>query len=300
MNFTSSSGCFPFEYYLVRFQKKYSRKGLTKLNSYFYRGQFDKIISIKLRKGVQTMSLLTIENLVGGYTRNPVLKGVSFEVKEKELVGLIGLNGAGKSTTIKHIIGLMESHKGSIKINGRSFTEDKEAYRKMFTFIPETPVLYEELTLDEHLRLTAMAYGLDEATYKARITPLLTEFRMEKRLKWFPAHFSKGMKQKVMIMCAFLVQPSLYIVDEPFVGLDPLGIKSLLDLMKKMKENGAGILMSTHILATAEKYCDRFVILHEGKIRAKGTLDELREQFSMPEASLDDLYIQLTKEENYV
>jgi ABC-2 type transport system ATP-binding protein len=246
------------------------------------------------------MSLLTIENLVGGYTRNPVLKDVSFEVKEKEMVGLIGLNGAGKSTTIKHIIGLMEPHRGEIKINGQSFTENKEGYRKLFTFVPETPVLYEELTLAEHLKLTAMAYSLDEATYNTRITPLLSEFRMEKRLNWFPAHFSKGMKQKVMIMCAFLIQPSLYIVDEPFVGLDPLGIQSLLDLMKKMKENGAGILMSTHILTTAEKYCDRFIILHEGKIRAQGTLEELRVEFSMPAASLDDLYIQLTKEENYV
>ncbi|MDQ0973075.1 ABC-2 type transport system ATP-binding protein [Neobacillus niacini] len=246
------------------------------------------------------MPLLSIESLTGGYTRNPVLKDVTFEVNEKELVGLIGLNGAGKSTSIKHIIGLMEPHSGAVKINGRSIMEDKEAYRKMFTFVPETPVLYEELTLEEHLRLTAMAYGLDESTYNSRIGQLLTEFRMEKRLKWFPAHFSKGMKQKVMIMCAFLVQPSLYIVDEPFVGLDPLGIQSLLDLMKKMKESGAGILMSTHILATAEKYCDKFIILHEGKVRAKGTLTELREQFSMPAASLDDLYIQLTKEENYV
>jgi ABC-2 type transport system ATP-binding protein len=246
------------------------------------------------------MTLLSIENLTGGYTRNPVLKDVSFEVKEKELVGLIGLNGAGKSTTIKHVIGLMEPHQGEVKIKDQSFTQNKDAYRRMFTFIPETPVLYEELTLEEHLRLTAMAYGLDEATYKARMEPLLREFRMEKRLKWFPAHFSKGMKQKVMIMCAFLVQPHLYIVDEPFVGLDPLGIQSLLDLMKRMKENGAGILMSTHILATAEKYCDRFIILHEGKVRAQGTLVELREQFELPEASLDDLYIQLTKEENYV
>ncbi|MFL6556798.1 MAG: ATP-binding cassette domain-containing protein, partial [Bacillus sp. (in: firmicutes)] len=106
------------------------------------------------------MSLLTIENLIGGYTRNPVLKDVSFEVKEKEMVGLIGLNGAGKSTTIKHIIGLMEPHRGAIKINGQSFTDNKEAYRKLFTFVPETPVLYDELTLEEHLRLTAMAYSL--------------------------------------------------------------------------------------------------------------------------------------------
>lgn len=142
-----------------------------------------------------------------------------------------------------------------------------------------------------------MAYGLDEATFQSRMTGLLKEFHMEKRLSWFPAHFSKGMRQKVMIMCAFLVQPSLYIVDEPFVGLDPLGIQSLLDLMDKMKQNGAGILMSTHILATAERYCDSFIILHNGEIRAKGDLEQLRTQFNMPGATLDDLYIQLTKEE---
>nr|WP_180953760.1 ABC transporter ATP-binding protein [Bacillus sp. T33-2] len=246
------------------------------------------------------MALLEINNLTGGYTRNPVLKNVSFDVNEQEIVGLIGLNGAGKSTTIKHVIGLMEPHKGEIKINGRLFKEEKELYRKQFTFVPETPILYDELTLEEHLKITAMAYGLDEQTYETRVSALLDEFRMKKRLKWFPAHFSKGMKQKVMIMCAFLVQPALYIVDEPFVGLDPLGIQSLLDLMKKMKENGAGILMSTHILATAERYCDRFIILHEGAVRANGTLDDLRRQFSMPGATLDDLYIQLTKEEDHV
>ncbi|MHC0036793.1 ABC transporter ATP-binding protein [Pseudoneobacillus sp. C159] len=246
------------------------------------------------------MSLLEIQGLIGGYTKKPILQNVSFSVKRNELVGLIGLNGAGKSTTIKHIIGLMEPHQGKITINSKTFLQDKEAYRKEFTFIPETPILYDELTLEEHLELTAMAHGLDRKVYQERMKELVKEFRMAKRLKWFPAHFSKGMKQKVMIMCAFLVQPSLYIVDEPFVGLDPLGIQSLLDLMNKMKDDGAGILMSTHILATAERYCDRFVILHEGKIRATGTLSELREQFNMPEATLDDLYIQLTKEEDYV
>lgn len=245
------------------------------------------------------MPLLEINELTGGYTKKPILQNVSFSVDSNEIVGLIGLNGAGKSTTIKHIIGLMEPHQGKIKINEKSFIEDREAYRKQFTFIPETPILYDELTLEEHLELTAMAYGLEKSTYKERMSSLVQEFRMSKRLKWFPAHFSKGMKQKVMIMCAFLVQPHLYIIDEPFVGLDPLGIQSLLDLMKKMKEGGAGILMSTHILATAERYCDRFVILHEGKIRAKGTLEELRKQFKMPNATLDDLYIQLTKEEDY-
>ncbi len=244
------------------------------------------------------MPLLEIKDLIGGYTKTPVLKGISFDIQPNELVGLIGLNGAGKSTTIKHIIGLMEPKSGRISINGKTISEDRDGYRKKFTYIPETPILYDELTLEEHLRLTAMAYEIDEKVYKERVDALLKEFRMEKRLKWFPAHFSKGMKQKVMIMCAFLVQPTLYIVDEPFMGLDPLGIQSLLELMTKVKESGAGILMSTHILATAERYCDSFIILHNGEIRAKGTLTQLQEQFSMPGATLDDIYIQLTKEEN--
>lgn len=242
--------------------------------------------------------LLKIENVTGGYTKTPVLKDISFTVNKSELVGLIGLNGAGKSTTIKHIIGLMEPKSGVVSINGTTCQQDTDKYRTQFTFIPETPVLYDELTLEEHLEMTAMAYGLEKGTYEERIGKLLKEFRLEKRLKWFPSHFSKGMKQKVMIMSAFLVEPSLYVIDEPFVGLDPLGIQSLLQMMEKAKENGAGILMSTHILATAQRYCDSFVILHDGQIRAKGNLTELQEQFGMPNATLDDIYVALTKEED--
>jgi len=243
------------------------------------------------------MSLLKIDSLTGGYTRTPVLKGVSFDVNEGEIVALIGLNGAGKSTTIKHIIGLMEPKQGSIQIKGLAIQKNKNDYRKQFSYIPETPVLYDELTLEEHLKLTAMAYGIEEKLYEERVDLLVKEFRMEKRLKWFPAHFSKGMKQKVMIMSAFLVQPSLYIIDEPFVGLDPLAIQSLLQMMKEVQKTGAGILMSTHILATAERYCDRFVILHHGQVLAKGTLEQLRDQFNMKDANLDDIYVQLTKED---
>ncbi len=173
-----------------------------------------------------------------------------------------------------------------------------DKYRSSFSYIPETPVLYEELTLKEHLELTAMAYGLDEKMLASRSEVLLKEFRMEKRLNWFPSHFSKGMRQKVMIMCAFLVNPSLYIIDEPFVGLDPLGIQSLLDQMDEKKKSGASILMSTHILSTAEKHCDRIILLHEGRVRAQGTMKDLRKAFNMPTASLDDLYIAMTKEQD--
>lgn len=244
--------------------------------------------------------LLHIKDLVGGYTHKNVLHGVSFDVNAKEIVGLIGLNGAGKSTTIKHIIGLMQPKKGSISINGKTFKDNPSEYRNQLAYIPEMPILYDELTLYEHLRLTAMAYNIPEDIFEKRLQVLLKEFRLEKKLKWFPVHFSKGMRQKVMIMCAFLIEPPLYIVDEPFVGLDPLGIQSYLQLMEEMKQNGSGILMSTHILATAERYCDRFVILHEGEIRALGTLEDLRQQFDMPRATLDDLYVQLTKEDSHV
>ncbi|MFC4024520.1 ABC transporter ATP-binding protein [Oceanobacillus longus] len=243
-------------------------------------------------------SLLHIDNLHGGYTHKDVLHGISFDVNPKEIVGLIGLNGAGKSTTIKHIIGLMQPKKGTVRVNGKSYKESSATYRNQIAYIPEMPILYDELTLHEHLRLTAMAYGISEKVFEKRLPPLLKEFRLEKKLNWFPVHFSKGMRQKVMIMCAFLIEPPLYIVDEPFVGLDPLGIQSYLQLMDGMKNNGSGVLMSTHILATAERYCDRFVILHDGKVRAIGTLEELRESFNMAGATLDDLYVQLTKEED--
>ncbi|RYG72851.1 ABC transporter ATP-binding protein [Lentibacillus lipolyticus] len=244
--------------------------------------------------------LLHIADLHGGYTHKNVLHGISFNVFPGEIVGLIGLNGAGKSTTIKHIIGLMQARNGTVAVNGETFPDNPETYRSQMAYIPEMPILYDELTLYEHLRLTAMAYDIPEDTFEKRLEPLLKAFRMEKRLKWFPTHFSKGMRQKVMIMCAFLIEPPLYIVDEPFVGLDPLGIKSYLEWMDEMKANGSGVLMSTHILATAERNCDRFVILHDGIIRANGTLAELRQEFNMPEASLDDLYVELTKEDSHV
>ena len=245
------------------------------------------------------MAILQLTNVTGGYTRKPVIKDVNFSIEAGELVGLIGLNGAGKSTTIKHIIGTLLLDSGEVTLQGVTLAQNMEKYRSSFSYIPETPVLYDELTLEEHIALTGMAYGLDEKTVKERADKLLKEFRMERRLKWFPSHFSKGMRQKVMIMCAFLVEPSLYIIDEPFVGLDPLGIQSLLDQMAEKKKDGAAILMSTHILSTAERYCDRIILLHEGRVRAQGTMADLRQAFNMPEATLDDLYIAMTKEQDH-
>lgn len=238
--------------------------------------------------------MLKINHLVGGYVNIPVLKDVSFEVTAGEVVGLIGLNGAGKSTTINEIIGLLQPYKGTISLDGLQLVENPQDYRRKIGYIPETPILYEELTLQEHLDSVALAYGLGDQ--KERCLELLTLFRLQDKLDWYPAHFSKGMKQKVMIIAALLVEPSLLIVDEPFLGLDPLAIRDLTNIIAEEKAKGTAILMSTHVLDSAEKMCDRFVILHHGSVLAIGSLMDLRQQFHLPEASLTDIYMQLTQE----
>lgn len=240
--------------------------------------------------------MLEVKNVTGGYVNIPVLKDVSFSVKDGELVGLIGLNGAGKSTTIKEIIGLLTPYKGQILIDGQGLAQAPEIYRKKIGFIPETPSLYEELTLKEHLEIVAMAYGLSWEEIWGRTEKLLKIFRLNEKLDWFPVNFSKGMKQKVMIICAFMVEPSLLIVDEPFLGLDPVAIADLIALLEEEKAKGTSILMSTHVLDSAEKMCDSFVILHQGQVRASGNLADLQAQFGMDGASLNDIYLALTQE----
>lgn len=236
-----------------------------------------------------------VEHLTGGYGKRPVIKDINFELREGEIVGLIGLNGAGKSTTIKHMLGLLTPTSGSLSISNTNITDDIETYRRKLSYIPESPVIYEELTLQEHIEMTAMAYGLSQDEAMKRAEPLLKIFRLQDELKVFPSHFSKGMKQKVMIICAFIVNPELYIIDEPFLGLDPLGIQSMLDLMVEKKNEGRTVLMSTHILATAERYCDRFIILDKGEVVAFGNLDELRAQTGLNHHTLDDIYIHVTQ-----
>ncbi|HGA1271572.1 TPA: ABC transporter ATP-binding protein, partial [Streptococcus suis] len=234
--------------------------------------------------------------VTGGYVNIPVLKDVSFTVEDGQLVGLIGLNGAGKSTTIKEIIGLLTPYQGQIVIDGLTLLQGAENYRKKIGFIPETPSLYEELTLKEHLEVVAMAYDLSWEQAWGRVEHLLKLFRLDEKLDWFPVNFSKGMKQKVMIICAFMVEPSLLIVDEPFLGLDPVAISDLIALLGEEKSKGTSILMSTHVLDSAEKMCDSFVILHQGQVRATGNLEELQSAFGMDGASLNEIYLALTQE----
>ena len=241
---------------------------------------------------------LEVEHLTGGYSQLPVLKDVSFNVQPGELVGLIGLNGAGKSTTINHVIGLLRPFSGSIILNGQNLQENAAAYKRQIAYVPETPILYDELTLKEHLELTMLAYGLDRDLTWQNAHQLLKIFRLDNKLDWFPANFSKGMKQKVMIVSAFMTDAKLFIVDEPFYGLDPLAVYDLLNLIEEKKAQGAGILMSTHVLDTAQRYCDRFILLAHGQVKAHGTLKELQQKAAGAGETLDDIYLRLARDES--
>ncbi|MEZ7775523.1 ABC transporter ATP-binding protein [Granulicatella sp. 20925_1_45] len=237
---------------------------------------------------------LQLNNVTAGYTKVPVITDITFDVNPGEICGLIGLNGAGKSTTIKAIIGQLTPFSGRVEVEKLSILENQRGYRQSIAVIPESPVLYEELTFREHIEFVARSYNQMNEETMAHAMELVEAFRLTKQLDWFPAYFSKGMKQKVLIVCALMLDVPVYVVDEPFLGLDPLGIRTLLQVLKEKKEKGAAILMSTHVLDTAEKYCDRFIVLHEGKVIAQGDIEGLRATSNIEETSLEEIYFALT------
>ena len=241
---------------------------------------------------------LQLNKVTAGYTKVPVITDITFNVNPGEICGLIGLNGAGKSTTIKTIIGQLTPFSGRVEVEKLSILENQRGYRQSIAVIPESPVLYEELTFREHIEFVARSYNqMNEETMKHAME-LVEAFRLTKQLDWFPAYFSKGMKQKVLIVCALMLDVPVYVVDEPFLGLDPLGIRTLLQVLKEKKEKGAAILMSTHVLDTAEKYCDRFIVLHEGKVIAQGDIEGLLATSNIEESSLEEIYFALTTGED--
>ncbi|EKK20663.1 ABC transporter, ATP-binding protein EcsA [Fructilactobacillus florum 8D] len=239
---------------------------------------------------------LQVNNLTGGYSSVPVIKDETFDVQSGELVSLIGLNGAGKSTTINHVIGLMTPFSGSITVDGIELQQNVRQYKQQLAYIPEMPVLYPELTLREHLDVTMMAYQLDRTTAWKRAHELLRRFRLDNKLDWFPANFSKGMRQKVMIVCAFVTDARLFVIDEPFTGLDPLAIDDLLELITERKRQGAAILMSTHVLDTAEKYCDRFILINDGHINYEGPLAAMQKRYADTGSTLTDIYLAMARD----
>jgi ABC-2 type transport system ATP-binding protein len=228
------------------------------------------------------MNLLDVSIKHAGYPGNKqVIKEINFSVARGELVGLIGPNGAGKSTTIKGILGLLPEMDGQV-----AFARE----RSKCAYIPEQPILYESLTLWEHLELAAAAYEIDRPEFLSIAEDLLQLFRMTEAKHKLPATFSKGMQQKVMLILGFLTEPSVYVVDEPFVGLDPKATKDFLALLNKARNRGAGVLMSTHVLDTAERICDSFVLVANGTVVAKGNLSAIRQQCGLSQGTLFDCF----------
>ncbi|MCH1625366.1 ABC transporter ATP-binding protein [Ferdinandcohnia quinoae] len=226
-------------------------------------------------------NLLHINIVEAGYGADTkILQDVNFSINRGEIVGLIGPNGAGKSTTIKSILGLLEHCNGKIDfINNHTYS-----------YIPERPVFYDELTLWEHLDLAATVLSISDNEFKARAEALINRFHMENVIHKLPSSFSKGMQQKVMLITAFLLSPDIYIIDEPFVGLDPMAMKDFLTLVNDEKSRGAGVLMSTHVLDTAEKVCDRFLLVADGHLKAQGTLNEIQDQANLQNGTLLDCF----------
>ena len=242
---------------------------------------------------------LKINKLTGGYTGITVIKDVNLTIEPGQASGLIGLNGAGKSTTIKHLLGLLRMQKGTIELNGVNLTQQPSKFKKMVAYIPETPILYPELTLKEHLELTMLTYGLTD-TDKAwkRAHELCKMFRLDNKLDWLPINFSKGMQQKVMLVAAFLANPDLYVIDEPFTGLDPLAVANFIDLIKEAVSQNKMVLMTTHVLAEAQEAVQKFAVLNNGTIEIVGSLEEIRNFYGLkPTDSFDRLYKILNQEQ---
>ncbi|WP_272030161.1 ABC transporter ATP-binding protein [Oceanobacillus kimchii] len=228
-------------------------------------------------------------NHAGYHSEQLYLSDIQFSIPPGETVGLLGANGAGKSTTIKSIIGTIEAFDGEI-------IHIKDNHR--LAYIPEEPILYDHLTLWEHLRLAATSYDLPEDQWIPKAEKLLKLFLLNGKEHLYPTLFSKGMRQKSLIVLSFMIQADIYIIDEPFIGLDPIATKNLITLLEQEKQRGAAILMTTHVLDSAEKLCDTFVLLHEGRMLFKGNLIELQQRTNqMLDSSLLDCFYCLLEEE---
>jgi len=228
------------------------------------------------------MNLLNVKIESAGYPGNPeLLKNIEFQVNPGELVGLIGTNGAGKSSTIKGILGILTGLKGEIQMGD-------------YAYIPERPIFYENMTLWEHINFLSATRNQDEQLFLTRAEELLKVFGLSQVVHQYPESFSKGMQQKGIITLALLKQADLYIIDEPFMGLDPKATKKLLQFLELEKARGAGILMSTHVLDTAEKICDRFVMINEGTLLIEGDLQAIREKSGLLTGDLLDCFDLLT------
>ena len=212
---------------------------------------------------------------------------VSLSVMPGDICGFIGHNGAGKSTTIRAVVGVLDFTDGEIRIDGHSVKTEPMACKRVTAYIPDNPDLYENLTGIQYLNFIADVFGIGTAEREERIRRYADQFEITDALGDLIGSYSHGMKQKTAIISALIHDPKLLVLDEPFVGLDPKAAFTLKETMRELCRRGSAVFFSTHVLDVAEKLCNKVAIIKHGRIIAFGTMEELTEGHSLEEAFLE-------------
>ena len=234
--------------------------------------------------------MLEISHLTKTYGGKKAVDDLSLCIGAGEIYGFIGPNGAGKTTTIKSVIGILAFDEGEITIDGVSIKASPVECKKKLAYIPDNPDLYEYMSGIRYLQFVADIYGVPEAVRTARIKELGDAFSLTKDLGEAISAYSHGMKQKLAIIAALIHDPKLVIMDEPFVGLDPVAAHVVKEKMREICDRGGAIFFSTHVLEVAEKLCDKVAIIMNGRLIKCGTMDEVK-----GDASLEQVFLELAE-----
>lgn len=245
-------------------------------------------------------TVLQLKDFTKSYDgQKPAVDHVSLEVEEGEIFGFIGHNGAGKSTTIKSIVGILSSHNGEIYIDGKTLWEAKKECQKKMAYIPDNPDLYEYMTGISYINFIADIYEVPTDVRTERIEKIADAFEIKEALGDLISSYSHGMKQKVALISAFVHQPRLLVLDEPFVGLDPKASAVLKQEMRALCAQGSAIFFSTHVLEVAEKLCDKVAMIDHGHIVVRGSVEELTREASLEEVFLEQLELAKAQVESH-
>ena len=231
--------------------------------------------------------MLDIQHLTKTYGEKKAVDDLSLHIAPGEIYGFIGHNGAGKTTTLKSVVGILQFDQGEITIDGRSIKADPLGCKREMAYIPDNPDLYDYMTGIKYLNFIADVFGVDTQTRQARIRTYADLFALTDDLGQAIAAYSHGMKQKLAIIAAWVHQPRLILMDEPFVGLDPKAAHLLKGMMREVCDNGGAIFFSTHVLEVAEKLCDKVAIIKGGRLIRSGTMEEVKGDDSLEEVFLE-------------
>ena len=231
--------------------------------------------------------MLNIEHLTKTYGEKKAVDDLNLHIRPGEIYGFIGHNGAGKTTTLKSVAGILQFDAGEIYIGGDSVREKPLECKRKIAYIPDNPDLYEYMTGIRYLNFIADIFGVDAALRRERIRRYADAFELTGDLAQPIAAYSHGMKQKLAIIAAWLHEPQLILMDEPFVGLDPKAAHLLKGMMREICDRGGAIFFSTHVLEVAEKLCDKVAIIKGGKLIRSGTMEEVKGDDSLEEVFLE-------------